>query len=56
VNLDTAVNSIDLGIIASSFALATRPNMDINKNGAINSTDLQLVATGFTQQPCVPPD
>jgi hypothetical protein len=55
--VDVVVSSIDLGIVASSFNFAaTRPNMDINKNGAINSSDLLLVASGFTQQPCIPPD
>ena len=48
----SAVNSLDLKLVASSFALPLRPAIDINKDGQINSLDLQLVARQFAPSAC----
>ena len=52
VNVDTVVNSLDLGIIASQFGRADRPVQDIDKNSTVNSSDLLIVATNFNNTPC----
>jgi hypothetical protein len=47
VDVNTVVNSADLGIIATVFGQADKPNMDIDKNRQVNAADLGIVATLF---------
>jgi hypothetical protein len=48
----SAVNSIDLQLIAQRFGLGNQWVHDIDKSGAINSIDLQLVAQNFAPASC----
>lgn len=54
LNLDRAVNALDLVLVATSFGLTTKPAIDVNKDGTINALDLVLVAVNFTGGPCPP--
>jgi hypothetical protein len=52
VDSNSAVNSLDLLVVAQSFLHAGRPALDINKDGSINSIDLLIVARNFHPATC----
>jgi plastocyanin/N-acetylneuraminic acid mutarotase len=48
----SAVNSLDLQLVAQRFGRTDRPVHDVNKSGAINALDLQLIARNFSPSAC----
>lgn len=46
------VDVVDIFLVAGSFGLTTRPNLDISKDGSINIVDLFLIAGNTTQGFC----
>jgi hypothetical protein len=43
----SAVNALDLQIVAARFLQTDKPVQDVNKDGTINVLDLQLIAQQF---------
>lgn len=56
MDANSAVNSLDLMIVAQKFLQSGKPSLDINKDGAINSLGLQIIARNFNPVPCGAPD
>jgi plastocyanin/N-acetylneuraminic acid mutarotase len=52
VDGSSAVNSLDLLLVAQRFSRTDQPVHDVNKSGGINSLDLQLVARNFAPSAC----
>jgi hypothetical protein len=52
VDSNSAVNALDLQILAQSFMRTDRAALDINKDGQVNVLDLQIVALNFQPAPC----
>lgn len=47
-NLDGRVNSVDFGVMMSSWGSTARPAADINKDGAVNAVDLGILLSQWT--------
>ena len=58
VNLDGAVNILDLTLVAANFgatpAADQTPNADVNRDGIVNILDLTLVAIHFGSRSGIP--
>jgi hypothetical protein len=52
VDGSSAVNSLDLVLVAQRFLRTDQPVHDVNKDGTVNSLDLQLVARNFDPGGC----
>lgn len=52
VDCNSFTTSTDLLLVALSFFQASRPNMDINKNGGVDASDLLIVALNFNPFSC----